>query len=44
VETIGADPDLAPDALKQPFSPSKYLMEIRSTVQAFRGLLDTVGR
>lgn len=43
VETIGNDPALVPPALDQPFSQTKYLMEIRSTVRAFRALLDLPG-
>lgn len=42
VETIGTDPALIPPVLGQPFTPTKYLMEIRSTVRAFRALLDTL--
>ncbi|WP_146174036.1 ATP-binding protein [Saccharothrix carnea] len=42
VDTVGYDPTLMPAALDQPFSPTKYLLEIRSTVHALRGLLDNV--
>ncbi|MEV0679849.1 hypothetical protein AB0I60_25310 [Actinosynnema sp. NPDC050436] len=42
VETIGNDPELVAPELQQHFSPSKYLMEIRSTVRAFRALLDSL--
>jgi hypothetical protein len=42
VETVGNDPALVPPALDQPFTPSKYLMEIRSTVRAFCALLETL--
>ncbi|WP_367129212.1 AAA family ATPase [Saccharothrix sp. HUAS TT1] len=41
VDTVGYDPTLVPPALDQPFSPTKYLLEIRSTVHALRGLLDS---
>jgi hypothetical protein len=42
VETIGNDPHLVPAALDQPFSPTKYLQEVRSTVRALRALLASV--
>jgi hypothetical protein len=39
VETIGNDPATVPAALEQTFTPTKYLLEIRSTVRALRTLL-----
>ncbi|MFF3851467.1 hypothetical protein [Streptomyces sp. NPDC002328] len=40
VETIGGDvPDRAP-ALRQPFTPTKYLNEVRTTVRALRALTE----
>ncbi len=39
VETLGNDPATVPAALEQTFTPTKYLLEIRSTVRALRTLL-----
>lgn len=40
VETVGNDPALVPPALRQDFTPSRYLQEIRSAVRALRSLVD----
>lgn len=39
VETVGHNPDLVPEQLRQDFTPTKYLLEIRSTVRAQLALL-----
>lgn len=39
IDTVGYDPQLVPPPLKQPFSPSKYLLEVRSSIRALRDLL-----
>lgn len=39
VDTVGGDPRLVAPALQQPFTPTKYLLEVRSTLRALRALL-----
>lgn len=39
VDTVGGDPRLVAPALQQPFSATKYLLEVRSTVRALMALL-----
>jgi hypothetical protein len=40
VETVGFEPGMVDPLLEQTFTPTKYLLEIRSTVRAFRRLLE----
>jgi hypothetical protein len=42
VETVGVDPTTTPDGLSQDFSPTKYLLEVRSAVRSMRSLLRVV--
>ena len=42
VETIGYNPDLLPPALLQVFSPTKYLLEVRTAVRSIRQLHDAL--
>ena len=40
VETVGGDPDNISDALRQPFTPTRYLAEVRGAVRALTGLVE----
>lgn len=40
VDTIGTDPARVPKQWHQDFSPTRYLMEIRSSIRAMRSLLE----
>ncbi|MEV7325261.1 hypothetical protein [Streptomyces sp. NPDC093970] len=40
VETVGGDPDDISDALRQPFTPTRYLAEVRGAVRALTGLVE----
>ncbi|MEU6279450.1 AAA family ATPase [Streptomyces sp. NPDC047028] len=39
VETVGGDPDDVGEALRQPFTPTRYLAEVRGAVRALTGLV-----
>ncbi|MFJ9631397.1 hypothetical protein ACIRU8_27150 [Streptomyces sp. NPDC101175] len=39
VETVGGEPDNISDALRQPFTPTRYLAEVRGAVRALTGLV-----
>lgn len=40
VETVGHDPRLVPESLRQEFSSTKYLLEMRSAFRSMRSLVD----